>query len=42
MKKLTFKYADDDFDVVSIINGKDHEGEDELDLLKQNIQLPTD
>ena len=35
MKKLTFKYADDDFDVVSIITGKDHEGEDELDLLRQ-------
>jgi hypothetical protein len=35
MKKLTFKYADEEFDVVSIINGKDHEDEDELDLLKQ-------
>jgi len=35
MKKITFKYADEEFDVVSIINGKDHEDEDELDLLKQ-------
>jgi hypothetical protein len=35
MKKLTFKYAGEDFDVVSIINGKEHPDEDDLDLMKQ-------
>jgi hypothetical protein len=35
MKKLTFKYSDDEYDVSSIIVGKDHEDEEELDLLKQ-------
>jgi hypothetical protein len=35
MKKLTFKYADEEFDISSIIVGKDHEDEEELDLLKQ-------
>jgi len=35
MKKLTFKYSNEDGDISSVIVGKDHEEEEELDLLKQ-------